>query len=117
MAAFDYAKTRATATRLIERFGQAVTFHRVSAETGDAWNPTQQTTSYPARAAVLGYEDSEIDGTMVQAGDRKLYVSVFGIEPTTSDKVVIGTESLRVVNVKPLNPAGTVVFFEVQCRA
>lgn len=117
MVAFDYTRPRATATRLIERFGQTVTFHRVTTETGDAWNPTQTTTGYSAKAAVLGYEDSEIDGTMVQAGDRKLYVSVFDIEPTTSDKVVIGAETLRVVNVKPLNPAGTVVFFEVQCRA
>lgn len=38
------------------------------------------------------------------------------IQPTTTDKVIIGGVVSLIVQAKPLNPAGTVVYWELQAR-
>jgi hypothetical protein len=67
---------------------------------------------------VLDYADSDRDGTLIQYGDKKVLVSVEGltIEPKLSDKVSIGGSSHNIVAIKPLNPGGTIVMYEIQIR-
>ena len=50
--------------------------------------------------------------------DRKVYVAANGltIEPSTADRLVLGSVTLAIVSVKKLSPAGTTVYFELQCR-
>jgi len=122
MATFDYARARATAARLLSRFGQAATLRQTSTTEGDPWDPgsgTTTTTDTTVTAAVLEYANSEVDGTLILASDRKVYVSAEGIAvtPTPADVLIVGSDQLSIVNVKPLSPAGTVVMWECQCRA
>lgn len=116
---FDYAKSKATATRLIAKFGQAGKISRTSGGTGDPWNPsTPTTTEYDATFAVLEWDQKDIDGTLVKQGDRKIVLSATGlaIVPTTTDKIVIGGTPHVIGHVKPLAPGGTVVLFELSAR-
>lgn len=115
--AFDYTRTRATAERLIARFGQTGTLRRTVSD-DDPFNPTQTTTDYPCTFAVLDYEKRDVDGTLIKQTDQMAYVSTAGlsIAPETTDRLVIGGTPFTVVNVKPLSPAGTVVYFELQVR-
>ena len=118
MAGFDYAKSAATADRLIKRFGQAATLIRQVHIGGPDYDPTFAKQSRDCTVAVLEYENREIDGSRIQTGDKKVLVSAVGLspEPSTADRIDIGGEEHAVVSVKPLSPAGTAVFYEVQAR-
>lgn len=117
MASFDYAHIRATAARLIAKFGQAGAIRRTTTS-GSSYDPETVTTDHACQLAVMQYTDDKIDGTLIMRGDKLVYLSTAGlsIEPSTADKVVIGGEEHAIVNVKPLSPAGLVVFYEIQAR-
>jgi hypothetical protein len=117
VATFDYTRTRANAERLIARFGQTGAIRRTTSD-GDPFNPTMTTTDYPCTLAVLDYNKRDIDGTLIQKTDQMVYVSTAGltISPETTDRLIVGGAVLTVVNVKPLSPAGTVVYYELQVR-
>ncbi len=121
MTAYDYARAKATADRLIEKFGQLGAIRRTGAGTGPEYDPTPgATTDYPARFAMLDYEASEIDGTRVLATDKKAILAVGSLTITVAldDKLVEadGTVYKIIPPLKPLSPAGTVVMYEIQCR-
>lgn len=131
MTAFDYTRTRATAERLIARFGQTGALRRM-VDDGDVFNPTQTQTpvDYACTFAVLDYAKKDIDGTLIRQTDQMAYLSTAGlaISPETTDRLMVGGawsgspatyvggSPMTVVNVKPLSPAGTVVFWELQVR-
>lgn len=119
MSGFDYSKTAATVARLLERFGAPAVVSRKSAgvrdpDTGATSAGTLQT--WDVSAVKLDYKAGEIDGTLVQAGDQKLYMNaVAGLEPKAGDLVDFGG-SWRVMASKTLAPAGVAVLLEVQVR-
>ena len=77
-------------------------------------NPTE--TSYTARG-FIDYEDDDIDGTIVQRGDR--IVSLFGasmtsgIFPANGDKVTMDGATYRIIHVRR-DPAAAL--YECQAR-
>lgn len=117
MATFDYARTRATAERLIARFGQAGAI-RSTTTSGPPYDPVTTVTDHACQLAVMEYTDDKIDGTLIMRGDKLVYLSTAGlsIEPGTTDRVVIGGEEHAIINVKPLSPSGLIVFWEIQSR-
>lgn len=120
MATFDYAKSQATAHRLLTKFGQAGLIRRQLAGNGSAHNPgIGQIVDYPCTLTVMQYSSQDIDGTLIKSSDKKVYVSAKGltVAPTTTDHMVIGGVASVIVSVKQLNPAGIVVYWECQCRA
>lgn len=115
---FDYGRSRQAADRLIARFGQAATLRRPTT-TGTAYNPTPgEPDDHPVKAVVTEYAQRDIDGTRIKAADRKVLMSVgsLAIEPATSDKLVMGGVSYSIIDIRPLNPGGTVVMYEMQAR-
>lgn len=119
MATFDYARAKATADRLIAKFGTSGTIRRTSPGAGPAYNPgSPATTDYACRVAVTDYSTYERQNTQIQSGDRRIYVSAQGlaISPIPSDQIVIGSETYRVVDVDTLRPADVAVYFECQAR-
>jgi hypothetical protein len=115
---FDYARSKATADRLISRFGQTATLRRPTVS-GTAYNPSAGTpTDYSATVVVLDYDRREIDGTRILAADRKVLLAAgtLAIEPVTSDKAVIGGIEHSIIDVAPLNPGGTVLLYQLQVR-
>lgn len=116
MNTFNYGRARATAARLIKKFGQTVQLRR-TVRIGPDWDPTFTEESYAAIAAVMDYSDSEINGTLIMAGDKKVFLSEgLTVAPELSDKLSIGGLVHSLMQVKPLAPAGLVVFWELQCR-
>lgn len=117
MTTFNYARTRATAERLIARFGQTGALRRTT-DDGDPFNPGQTTADHACTFAVLEYAKRDIDGTLIKQTDQQVYLSTAGlaIAPETTDRLVVGGTALTIVNVKPLSPAGTVVLWELQTR-
>lgn len=140
----NYTATAKRVLKTIERAGKPITIERPGtaegwtreydpaqmrdkwthpgAEEGDpdivvyddpATTPVEDNTS----AVEDGYNASEIDGTMVQAGDRRYWVPAQGLaEPRTIDRLVDGSDSLAIVSCKRVAPGPVVVLYEVQCR-
>jgi len=114
---FNYIGTAATATRLLERFGNACTLKR---EVAGAYDPatgsaTVTTTSLSTTAAVFAYEQKYIDNTLILQGDQLAYMKP-SVEPKQGDKLTWMTKDYTIIAVKPISPAGTPVLFEAQIR-
>jgi len=119
MATFDYAKTQATAERLLARFGQTVTLRKAGATTGDAWAPVPGTPS-DTDIIVADFEERrrDEDGRLTGEAMRTLYVSTStGVAPEPNDQVQIGGEWHVILAVRPLRPAGTALLYEADLAA
>ena len=95
---------------------------RRSATTGgNDWDPssgTTTTTDYAATMVVTDYAQKDVDGTVIQSTDKKVLMAPgVAVVPNTSDVLVTPDgDTLSVVAVKPLKPAGTLVLYEIQAR-
>lgn len=114
---FNYARTSATALRLLQRFGAAATLKRQSAGGYDpsTGSDAVSETSLSTTAAVFAYDQKYIDGTLILQGDQRAYLSNEQT-PKQGDVLAWRGTDLQVVAVKPLSPAGTVVLYEAQLR-
>jgi hypothetical protein len=117
LGAFNYNRSRATAERLIKKFGMAGAVRRQT-NTGPAYDPAVITTDYPCRLVVLDYDDAKIDGTLIRRSDKLIYLSTEGLAvmPTGADAIV-AEAAYQIIDIKPLSPAGVVVFWEIQARS
>lgn len=117
MATFDYAKSRATAERLIAKFGTTGAIRR-TVKTGPDYDPEITETDYACTLVTLEYDDGKVDGTLIRKTDKLIYVSTagLGIILADSDKLIAAGEVYAIENLKPLSPAGIVVYYEVQGR-
>ncbi len=110
---FNYAAARATAERLIARFGQSATLRKVS-RSGTAYAPTIDETDTTITVVDLNQRVRDQSGTLIGQSQRTLYVSTSaGVVPEKDDKVVIGGTEHEIGEVRALSPGGTVVFYEV----
>lgn len=117
MTAFDYARSAATASRLLTRFGSAATLKR---QTAGAYNPATAiaavtVASVSTVAVVFDYPAKYVDGTLIKQGDRRSYLAP-AVVPAQGDVLTWQGSDFTVVNVKPIAPAGTVVLYEAQLR-
>lgn len=109
-----YTRLQATADRLIKSYGQAGTVTRV-VQSGPAYDPVLTPTDYPCMLAVMNIDLSKVDGTVIQADDKMVYISVAGLPEnlTTADELTIAGKKHAMKIVRPLSPAGLTVFYEV----
>lgn len=117
MAGFDYTRSRGTAIKLIAKFGQVGAIRRTTVS-GPDYDPVTTDEDFPCRLVDLDVEESSIDGTLVLRGDRTVYLSTEGlnIDPLRTDCVLISGVPHTIVEVKPLQPGGLVVFWELLAR-
>lgn len=117
---FAYAKSAATALRLLTKFGQAVTLRKQTAgaydpATGTAAITTSDTTG---NAAVLEFSNGERyqAGTTIQEGDKKALLNAIAVTPAPNDLLIVGSATWTILSIKTLAPAGTVVLYELHLR-
>lgn len=117
MAAFDYDKARATAERLIAKFGQKGSLRRTS-NSGPDYDPVQVGEDFSCSFVDLDQSQAHVADTLIQRGDRMVYLSTEGlsITPTLAHKLLIGGAEHAIVDIQPLSPGGTVVFWQLQVR-
>jgi hypothetical protein len=120
MTAFNYPRAQATALRLLDKFGAAGEIIREIPGGGPVYEPGEPVqTPYACTMAVLRFDNKDIDGTLIKATDKKVYIAAKGLAiiPETTDELIIDGVSHAIVRVTPLNPAGFLVYHEVQARA
>ncbi len=117
MAAFDYDKARATGERLIAKFGQKGSLRRIT-NSGPDYDPVQTSEDFVCSLVNLDQNQSHIADTFIQRGDRMVYLSTEGlsITPMLADRLVIGGVEHSIVDIQPLSPGGTIVFWQLQVR-
>ena len=102
---------------LLQDFGSNLTLTRQAPGT---YNPatgnmsaTSQT-SHTIRGVFINYVDTNVDGTVVRMGDRRLLVSAKGapITPAIGDRV----DGLQVIDVRSIAPNGTPIAWACQMR-
>lgn len=119
-----YAKMQATANRLLKGKGQSITLSR---QTAGAYDPATGTaavtvTTQTAYGAVFPYADKNIDGVLIQEGDKQLLLSALNsagtalVAPALNDTVLIDSVTYTITRIKPLSPAGTTVLFDCTIR-
>lgn len=111
-----YSNLASTVTRLLTKFGQAVTFVHTTQGT---YNPATGARSGDTTANVTGYGVTypytlgEIDGTMVQESDLRMITDAAAQK---GDAITVDSVVYRVVRVENIKPAGTGVAYMVQLR-
>jgi hypothetical protein len=119
---FDYLASRDDADELIQEFGQAVSVRIVTDSGADPSEPTQTTSDKATYAAIVAYSKSQIDGKDILRTDRRAYVAAgplaaLGVTDfDTTARLVVGGVPITIMQVDPINPAGTVVAYDVQIR-
>lgn len=117
---FDYTRSRATAERLIARFGAPATLTKPGEADDSTYPPTPGTpTDYACTAVKTEYAMSDRDGSNVRMSDVKLLVSTEGlsVEPANNDTITVAGRVYSVVNVDPLEPGPLTVMWTVQGRS
>jgi hypothetical protein len=122
--AFNYTPLQQTATDLITKFGQSVTFAK---KTTSGYNPatggfsSSASSTYTAQVTLLEASKieegaSSITGTTVSALqeiEREALCSST-TEPEIGDTATINSEKYRVTAVNKVQPASTVVYYELR---
>ena len=121
----DYVALRSSSTRLIRDMGKAATLRVPGAGTFDpvtgALTPGAPT-DYAVHVVEQRYEQSEVDGTLVQANDRRFIVSAIAdsgvalVAPSSAHKLIVGGVELAIVAVLPEQPGDIALDYTVQCR-
>ena len=115
-----YERLAATASRLVERFGSPITLTK---STRAEYDPTagefldSSARTYTGYGVRTEYRANEIDGTRIQSGDARVYLSiVVGAQPATGDVLTIEGARYAVLECRPLQPGPVVVLYDVQAR-
>jgi len=121
VSGFDYDRIAVNAAKLIEKFGQPVVLVRtVNATTdpvtGDTFN-YGQTSNQTTTGILLNYDADDIDGTRIQANDKKLVIDG-SVQPLKTDlPEIAGVKLGTIVNIETKKPAASVIVHFLQVRA
>jgi len=116
--AFDYAKSAATAKRLIANFGRPVIIRTPGAATGPAYNPTPGTPSDETVSAVE-LKDSIMNRSrqLTKFGDRMMLIEApDGGAPSLDATIIEAGEPWRIVESIPFSPGPSLVYAELLLR-
>lgn len=118
MTKFNYSHPAATAERLLDRFGRGGSLSRtVEGGYDPMTGPVQTTESSPCTVALLEFDNHQIDGELIQVGDRRALIAPdVSFEPLPGDSLTVGGEVLQVVKDRPVAPAGVVVLHDCIVR-
>lgn len=119
MTKFDYSRPAATAKRLLDRFGRVGSLSRTidGGEYDPVTGPVQSTETAACTVALLEFDNRQIYGELIQAGDRRALIAPdVSFEPQAGDSLTVGGDVLQVVRNRPTSPSGVVVLHDCIVR-
>jgi hypothetical protein len=109
-----------TASKLMGKFGGALTYRRVSGGTYNASTGaiTETTTDYNLRGVLQDVKAREVN-ELIQAGDKRLYIAAtdLAVTPNTADRVIIAAVSHQIINVQTIEQDNQSITYELVLRA
>ena len=118
MADALYTRAAATALRLIKRYGQTMTLRRITTGAYAAGAAVQSQSDESVSGVVLDFTDYERAAGLIDINDRKVMLAASGMTaaPALEDQLIASTVTFKIVNSKPLSPAGVPIIYELQVR-
>lgn len=116
---YDYSGLRATADRLIAKFGVEAVLHRPGGLDEATYPPVQLPGSAEPCIVVRDtYSAMERAGTLIEEGDVKLLIAVGSLSapPTTADRLEIQGETYHLQSVEPIQPGPDVLLYQARGR-
>ena len=110
-----YVRLEATARRLLASYGKPATLVREE-RSGPPHAPVVAQVEYSVVLVETGYNLTNRDGSLVQAGDKVGLISTAGESPLLDDVLRVDGADYRFVDLQPLNPGGLTLLFEFQAR-
>jgi len=114
-----YSQLAATATSLLDTYGQTVTLSRLTGATFDpilGQDSGGSTTTWTGSGASFNYNSSEVDGAMVLESDIRLVIEAVSTTPEIGDQVTVDSINYHVVSVNETSPGGTTLKYDLQLR-
>ena len=119
MTTFNYAKSAATALKLLTKFGRTVTRRNYTVGT---YSPstganavTYADTTWKGALLDFGAGKTLERGSLIQVGDKRLLLEA-GAAPQLEDHMIVGSTEYAIISVGEVNPAGTSVLFDLHLR-
>lgn len=114
---FDYSELATEAAEIIEEFGQTITITSASTvyDVNTGANAVTETTQ-AAFGVALDYQTKDIDGALIQRGDKRLLVKGDITTPEEGEKITVNGVAWVIKAVKQISPAGTIVMHEFTLR-
>lgn len=115
---FDYSRLRATAERLLDRFGFKVILEKPGEDGGDPWNPGPgEPTQHPITVVQQYKQVRDASGTLIAQTQHTLLISTEGgVIPAKEDAVIINGERREVLAVRPVSPGSVDLLYEVDVQ-
>jgi len=118
LAMIERARAKGRASEVKITRAVAGTPSTYNPETGEYEGGTEPSdTTYTASGVKIGYEQKDVDGTLIQRGDQQVYVPALGfIRPVTNEQITVGTTVCAVIGVEVVAPGDTDVLYIIQIR-
>lgn len=98
--------------------GHSATLLRPGGFTGPEWDPEPlPPNELPVRLLGDMIALGLIDGSTIQAGDRREMMAAEGTTPTPADRLRIGSTEYAITRAEPFAPGGVPLFFDLILRA
>lgn len=114
----DWTGIAAEVAAALADVGHTGTLIRKGTPTGPEWD---QTPGAPRRIPVKLLGDTLalglVDGTAIQAGDRREMMAAEGTTPTPADSLQIGATTYAIIRAEPFAPGGVALFYDLILRA
>lgn len=117
-----WARALATAKRLITKYANG-TVQFITKTVTESADPTDSVVGQPQitniKALVFGYPDKGIDGEIIHAGDRQIFMigDTLGRDPQKGEIINVDTRFHSIQNVEAIGAAGTVALYILQVRS
>ncbi len=110
-----YSDMAQLAIDMIGDFGRSMTL-REYAESGDPYDPVRTPSDTSIIGVVTNFKAMDIDGTLIQKGDKQIFVDAENV-PTIAMDVVDNSTVYHIISVDEVKPGDTKILYKIQARA
>ncbi|EDW0700492.1 hypothetical protein KV01_004983 [Salmonella enterica subsp. enterica] len=116
---YDYARLKNRGTALIKKYGYSLSLVRpaksgIDPATGDRL-AGEESLLYSVTGIDQQYRQSEIDGTLIKTGDKKILLTAETV-PEQGDYLTDGLSRWNIITITPVKPANDVLLYSLQVR-
>lgn len=119
MMPYDYARLKNRGTMMIKKYGYTLSLVRPAMAGIDPKTGDRLADASPQIFTVTGidqqYKQSEIDGTVIQTGDKKILLTA-ETAPEQGDYLTDGVNRWNIITITPVKPAREVLLYSLQVR-
>ncbi|EAB9445657.1 hypothetical protein CSU32_15400 [Salmonella enterica subsp. diarizonae] len=116
---YDYARLKNRGTMMIKKYGYTLSLVRPAGSGIDPKTGDRLADASPQIFTVTGidqqYKQSEIDGTVIQTGDKKILLTA-ETSPEQGDHLTDGVNRWNIITITPVKPAREVLLYSLQVR-